>query len=347
MVPRGFWSTIPHPIIGLAPMDGVTDAAYRFITAKYGHPALVVTEFTSVEGIRAGATRLLTDFLYNPIERPIIAQLFGADPSAFYSAAAIVSHLGFDGIDINMGCPAKNVTNHGAGAALILDPERAKQIIRQAQAGTKAWAEGASLQELGIHPAIIEVVEARRAAISLPGDRTPLPVSVKTRLGYDQPVIDRWIADLLSVEPVAITLHGRTLKQLYSGLADWDLIQQAGVLVHQTNTLFLGNGDVSSLEDATTRILRHGLDGVLIGRATFGNPWVFQGIKEVDLQTRVQVALEHSRYLASIDERGFVRMRKHLIDYLSGIPNSKELRHNLVRVSSLAEVEALLLPLVA
>lgn len=337
-VERGFWSQLDYPLIGLAPMDGVTDAAFRYIAAKYGKPDLIITEFTSVEGIRAGAERLLDDFAFDPIERPIVAQLFGADPAAFYVAAVLVSALGFDGIDINMGCPAKNVTGHGAGAALIRDPERAKEIVRQTRAGNEAWAKGISLEEAGVPANII-------AKISVIGERKVLPVSVKTRIGYDSIVANDWVQHLLEVEPVNISLHGRTLKQLYTGLANWEVIKEAGEIIHQTNTTILGNGDVKDMQDARTKITEYGVDGVLIGRATFGNPWLFQ--EHVPTwKERLSIALEHARYLHQLfPGPAFIRVRKHLLDYVKGNEGARDTRVALMRVTTLAEVEAILEPL--
>ena len=341
---QGFWPQLEWPVIGLAPMDGVTDAAFRYIMACYGKPALLFTEFTSVEGIRAGAERLLDDFLYSPIEHPIVGQLFGSDPAAFYIGAGVVAALGFDGIDINMGCPAKNVTQHGAGAALIQDPKRAQAIIRQAQAGAKAWASGATLVEMSVPEKIIALVEKRRNQLQLTQDRVLLPVSVKTRLGYSQVSIAEWIPQLLEVEPCTISLHGRTLKQGYSGEANWQAIAEASQIVHQANTgtRILGNGDVGSLSDAHNKITDFGVDGVLIGRAAFGNPWLFTATEPI-LSERKLVALEHARYLDTlVTGKGFLRMRKHLLDYIKGSEGAKELRTQLMRVENLQDVERIL-----
>lgn len=337
---KGFWDTLSWPTIGLAPMDGVTDAAFRHIVAKYGRPDFTITEFTSVEGIRAGAARLLDDFLYSPEERPVVAQLFGADPAAFFGGAVVASALGFDGIDINMGCPAKNVTGHGAGAALIRDPERAREIIRQARAGTKAWSEGITLKEAGVHEGLIPLIEARNPQAS----RAELPVSVKTRIGYAENTIEEWIKELLEVNPVVITVHGRTLKQLYTGHANWEAIAQAATLIHQTDTKIIGNGDIQNLEHAKQFIDNYKVDGILIGRASFGNPWVFTG-EEASLALRLQVALEHSRYFsAHFPPQAFMRMRKHLLDYVKGFEGAKDLRVSLMRASSLSEVESIINP---
>lgn len=339
---RGFWEHLPRPILGLSPMDGVTDAAYRFMVAKYGHPDVMMTEFTAAEGIRAGAERLLFDFWYDPIERPIAAQIFGSDPSAFVIAAAVAAALGFDGIDINMGCPAKNIAEKGAGASLILDPPRAKEIIRCTREGIRRWIDGESLKEIGAPENIEAIVLERRQALGLT-ERPELPVSVKTRIGYAEVTIEEWVKHLLEEEPVAISIHGRTLKQLYTGVADWDAIARAADIIHQTPTLVLGNGDAASLEDAHEKVSRYGVDGILIGRASFGNPWIFSG-HVATWEERKAAALEHARLLDNlIDGRGFVRIRKHLLDYTKGFEGAKDLRQQLMRVTTLAEVEAILL----
>jgi len=323
-------------------MDGVTDAAFRHIVAKYGKPSLVITEFTSVEGIRAGAERLLDDFYYSQEQRPVVAQLFGADPSAFFIGAVVVAALGFDGIDINMGCPAKNVTQKGAGAALILDPERALSIIEETKRGSAAWANGIGLEEAGVPANLIPLILERRTAMGLGEERRHLAVSVKTRIGYDRSVIIEWVKTLLESDPVAITIHGRTLKQLYTGFADWDAIGQAAEVIHQTDTIVLGNGDVADLADAQARIAQYGVDGVLIGRATFGNPWLFQN-ETASFEERMKIALEHARYLNAIfPGKGFIRIRKHLLDYCKGHEGAKDLRIQLMRVTCLEDVERIL-----
>lgn len=341
---RGFWDSLPRPIIGLSPMDGVTDAAYRFIVAKYGHPSVMMTEFTAAEGIRAGAERLLTDFLYDPIERPIVAQLFGSDPEAFVIAGAVAAALGFDGVDINMGCPAKNVTERGAGAALILDPPRAKQIIQATRKGILSWVETGDLTRVGVPDNIITAVLTRRGELGLNiEDRRDLPVSVKTRIGFADVTIEEWVQHLLEEEPVTISIHGRTLKQLYTGTADWEAIGRAATLIHKTDTLVIGNGDVASLEDGLQKAAQYGVDGFLIGRASFGNPWVFAG-REGTWDERKAVAVEHARHLNQLVEgKGFMRMRKHLLDYTKGFDGAREMRQQLMRVTSLAEVEEILL----
>ena len=301
---QGFWGKLKKPIIGLAPMDGVTDAPMRFITAKYGKPDVIFTEFVSADGIKHGAKRLLRDFKFDEIERPVVAQLFGGDPEAFFEVAKLIVKMGFDGVDINMGCPARKVAGRGEGAGLIKDPDLAAKII----AAVKKGVDG------------------------------KIPVSVKTRIGYDQ-ADSSWWQFLASQDLAVVTVHGRTFKQLYQGKADWEAIARAATLIKQSGTIFLGNGDVESIADAKEKIEKYGVDGVLIGRAAQGNPWVFRGVG-VNKEEKLKVALEHSRKFEEIfpEDRFFI-MRKHLAWYARGFDGASELRQKLVVTNSADEVE--------
>ena len=323
-------------------MDGVSDASFRAIVAKYGHPSLTITEFTAAEGIRAGAVRLLEDFRYCEEERPVLAQLFGSDPTAFYPATLAACWLGFDGIDINMGCPAKNVADRGAGAALIRDPDRAQEIVRVTKQAVADFAKGVTMEEGGVHPAVIASVYARNLEEGRTVTPQALPVSIKTRVGYNEISIDTWIEVLLATKPVAITLHGRTLSQLYRGLADWEAIALGAKRAKEEGVIALGNGDVQSVADAKERCAQYGVDGVLIGRAAFGNPWLFAE-HEATFEERCAVALEHARYAWKLTpDTRFLRMRKHLLDYITGHEGAKELRVQLMHAKTLADVEAVL-----
>jgi tRNA-dihydrouridine synthase len=341
----GFWATLTKPIIGLSPMDGVTDFPMRQITKKYGQPAVIYTEFTSVEGVCHGATSLLKDFLFDELQRPIIGQIYGTTPSFFRQTALVLCQLGFDGIDINMGCPAKNVAHAGAGAALIRTPKLAQEIIRQTQAGIEDWLNGQTADDCpDITPAIAELVATRHAQLPpFYQTRRRLPVSVKTRIGFDQPVIDSWIPTLLELEPAAIALHGRTLKQQYGGLASWEQIGKAAHLVHaHSQTLLLGNGDVKSLAQAQENIATYSTDGALIGRAAMGNPFVFAPDQMPQTsQELFQVAYEHAQlFEASFgqDERyNFLPMRKHLGWYVHDIPQASQIRQAIYRTNSSQE----------
>ena len=255
------WTNISKPIIGLAPMDGITDAAFREIADKYGKPDVLFTEFVPAEGIAHGATRLFRSLQRHPTKTPIVAQLFGKTPKAFYESAKIVCKLGFDGVDINMGCPDNNIYKKGGGAKLISEPALAQEIIKAAKQG----------------------VDGR------------VPVTVKTRTGIDKPITSEWISALLEAEPDAITLHGRTLAQMYRGHADWEQIALGASLAKGTKTKFLGNGDVESMQEAREKTKTYDVDGVLIGRAALGNPWIF-GDHMPTQDERFAVMIEHCRY---------------------------------------------------
>lgn len=338
------WQKLKKPIIGLSPMDGVTDQPFRYMTKKYGHPDVVFTEFTSVEGVCHGATALLKDFLYDESQRPIVAQIFGTTPKYFRQTATLLCELGFDGIDINMGCPAKTVQQSGAGASLIKTPKLAQQIIQATKDGVQDYLDGKrSLDCPDIKEKIWREVELRHQ--NLPEEyQQPrsIPVSVKTRVGYDTPVIAEWIPALLEMNPTLISLHGRTLKQGYSGEASWENIAQAAELIHQTDTLILGNGDIKSHSHALELIKKYRVDGALIGRASFGNPFVFQP-KSADSPSIFEIALEHAQVFEKIyansGRYNFLPMRKHLGWYVKSIPQAKEVRMKLVTTNSSQEVE--------
>src|SRR5258708_13173068 len=339
-----FWTALPQPIIGLSPMDGVTDHPFRHMTKKYGNPDLMYTEFTSVEGVCHGAKQLLKDFLYDETQRPILAQVYGTTPIFFRQTAIILCELGFDGIDINMGCPAKNVSHSGAGAALIKTPKLAEEIGREKKGGITDWVNGKRSRDCeNVTEEIWHIVEERHA--ELPPEhkeRHQLPVSIKTRIGYDTPVINEWIPNLLEMEPAAIAIHGRTLKQQYGGLASWEHIAQAAQLIHKTSTLVLGNGDIKSLIDAHKKIHEFGADGALLGRITMGNPRIFEkAVPELSEKTIFEIAYEHAQLFEQSfqeDPRyNFLPMRKHLGWYIHDIPDAAKIRQEIYQINSSEE----------
>ena len=249
-----FWHHLPRPIIGLAPMDGVTDIAFRHVIATYGRPDVLFTEFTNVHDICHGRVMGWEPLRYTDGQRPIVAQLYGKDPLLFYQAAHVVSELGFDGLDINMGCPSKNVASSGSGAGLIKTPELALDIMAATERGLHDWAEGQTLAEAGLKPGIVEKVRMVRAAQNHPAPCSALPLSVKTRLGYDSVIIKEWSACLAQGRPEVISIHGRTLQQMYRGDADWEAIAEAATQIRQRGILALGNGDIGSLNESIARI---------------------------------------------------------------------------------------------
>lgn len=352
---ESFWQTLPKPIVGLSPMDGVTDACFRKITAIHGQPDLTMTEFLNVDGICHGAASALRGLAFSDCERPVVAQLYGARPEPFFHVAQLVCELGFDGLDINMGCPTKKVAGHGSGAALIKDPKRALAIIETAKAGIREWVGGAPLSICTEFPKVADWFRHSRNIVlgKREGMRHAIPVSVKTRLGVDQIVIEDWIKQLLDAEPAAISLHGRTLRQGYRGEANWEEIGKAVEAANGSDTLILGNGDLNSMQDAAKRIRQTHVDGVLIGRAAIGNPWLFQNKsalrlslnnpvpveKPVSLNTRFSVLLEHARFYEKENGKThFVGMRKHLASYCRGFPGARALRMKMIRAVDTGEV---------
>ncbi|WP_447979165.1 tRNA dihydrouridine synthase [Candidatus Nitrospira bockiana] len=357
-----WWRRLPQPVIGLSPMDGVTDAAFRRVVARQGPPDVVFTEFTNVCDLCRGPEACLSTFLYSEVERPIVAQLYGKHPDLFYQAAHIVCELGFDGLDLNMGCPSKNVASSGSGAGLIRTPDLAHEIIRAARQGVLDWAGGQSLASAGIKTSRVDAIRAMNLARCGRPDalRRPIPVSVKTRIGYDDAIVEQWIPHLLKEQPAVISVHGRTLTQMYRGEADWDAIARAADLVRGTDTLVLGNGDLESMEHVVRRVRASGVHGVLVGRGSLGAPWFFRTkeaarravcepgqeltglVPDVPRQERFRVMLDHARRFEELfGVRRFPRMRKHLGWYCTAFPHAAAMRASMVRASSSADVEAI------
>ncbi len=354
------WFDLPRPIVGLSAMDGVTDAAMRQITKQVGNPDFMVTEFTSADGLVYGVSKLLRDFYYTPEQRPLIAQIFGANPEKFYTASVICCYLGFDGIDINMGCPADSIAKKGGGASLILNPALAKEIIQSVQKGVADWVNGIEVETLGLTSEFVSLLRARRSLFPLPDTRESLPVSVKTRIGFDKPVTTEWVKHLLETHPAVITLHGRTLEQHYGGEANWEEIGKAAELVHSetSDTLLFGNGDLVTPEMIVQRVKDYGVDGVWIGRAAMSNPWIFSQYRsyiktgtyeETSTKERFEVALEHCKLFEeynkgvfSEDPYPFLNMRKHLGWYVKGFHSATEVRAKLFQTHSSSDVEAIL-----
>ncbi len=290
----------------VAPMSGVTDEAFRRMFLKYGRPDVFWTEFVPVNGLLSEGKKVFLEILkFKKAEHPIVAQIFGKDPDLYKKAARIIKSLGFDGIDINMGCPDRDVVKQGAGSALIKDSDLAKQIIR----ATKEGAGG-------------------------------LPVSVKTRIGYEKNQIDEWIPVLLKENIAALTVHFRTKEEMYSSPASWKLARKIVKLRDHLapKTLIFGNGDVKSLAEARELAKKTGLDGVMIGRSTIGNPWFFAEHNPT-VKERLAVILEHAEIFVKTGEhKNFDNMKKYFKGYTTGFRGARTLRNRLMRVKTIAEV---------
>lgn len=306
-----YWTNLPKPIIGLAPMDGVTDPAFRAITDEIGHPDIMYTEFVSADGLARNIERLKRTFIRHKSNTPLIAQLFGANEESMYTAVKILCSIGGDGIDLNMGCPNRQVTKHGGGADLILH-----------------------------HDIAIRLIKAAKSAIK--DSKKKLPLSVKTRIGFDRVITESWISMLLETDIDAIALHGRLFTQLHSGPVNWEEISKAAKLAKQANKIFLGNGGIESYEDALTKSSNYSPDGVLIGQAAFGNPWVFTDIVPT-VDVRIKTAIRHCELFKRLTPQADVlSLRKHLAWYIKSFPNASSLRQQLVQIHTIDEAMSIL-----
>src|SRR3989344_5951911 len=245
-----FWNKIPKPIFVQAPLANVTDVSFREIIAKHGKPDVFFTEFVSADGLCSkGREVLLRDLRFTENQRPIVAQFFGAQPEHIKKCAELAAELGFDGVDINMGCPDGSVEKQGAGASLMKNTKLARELVRAAKRGAPN-----------------------------------LPVSVKTRTGYSRPDLEKWLPEILKEDPAVVTVHARTRKEMTKVPARWGFVKMAVeirdelALRHaqgKNRTLIFGNGDVKDLAEARIRVKETGCDGVMLGRAIFGNPFLF------------------------------------------------------------------------
>ncbi|HJL55736.1 MAG: tRNA-dihydrouridine synthase [Candidatus Pacebacteria bacterium] len=309
---KNFWQKLNKPIFLLAPMADVTDAPFRRIIAKYGKPDVMYTEFVSADGLfLGGKDALIKDLAFTNEERPIVAQFFTSKPELMKKAAELARELGFDGIDINMGCPDRSIEKQGAGANLMKNPELASELINSAKEGA--------------------------------GE---LPVSVKTRVGYSKYELDKWLPTLLSAKPSAIIIHARTRKQLSKVSADWSFVKKAVEIRDKVNpnVLIIGNGDVTDIKDAREKASETGADGVMLGRAIFGNPWLFDENKDsVSKEMKLKVLVEHTKLFEEIaPHKNFLIMKKHYKAYVNGWDGAKELRIKLMQAGSASEVEEII-----
>jgi len=305
---ESFWKTLKKPIIGLAPMDGVTDEPMRQVQCSIVKPSVLYTEFVSVEGFARKPEAFQKTLFFQENERPIIVQLFGYTPELFYEAISQMKEMNFDGIDINMGCPAKSVLQRGGGGALIGNYDLAGRIIEKS----------------------LEAIKESKKEISL---------SVKTRIGKDKIITREWISFLCQFPISEITVHGRLLKEGNSGEVNWEKIKVAGEIAHNKEIVCLGNGGLKSFSEARQKTNNFGLDGVLIGQAALGNPWFFKEnyvpVKEEILQT----IIEHSRLVNDFyPPKRFVTVLKHLGWYPKGFPNCIKLKVELLKCKNLNQV---------
>ena len=378
----GFWEKLKRPFFALAPMADVTDCVFRRVIAEIAKPDIFFTEFTSVDGLchERGREKLLINLKYSELERPIVAQIFGSKPENIKKASMLCKELGFDGVDINMGCPDRLIEKQGAGAALIKNPGLAREIIEAAREGAH-----------------------------------PLPISLKTRMGYSSlDEFEDWFGTLLDCNLAAITIHLRTRQEMSNVPAHWEMAgrlrelqiknrltpsRSSGTAVptYDSNLQFsspearglsahilsfgrsdhlyplvIANGDVEDLVDAREKAEKYNLDGIMLGRAIFGNPWLF-----ADLARTSDSQIEHPSvalakggnrpdwpevfrvmtYHAKLFEQTFITeplshgakpiknfatMRKFFGAYISGYPHAHEIKLALMSCATANEVENVL-----
>lgn len=323
------WTSLKkRPLVGLSPMDGVTDPAYRAVVDEIGQPDLLYTEFVSADGLCRGIPVLLEPLIRKPSATPLIAQIFSGSPESVYEAALLLATLGVDGIDINMGCPNRCIISKGGGAALIQDAGRAIAIIRNAKQAVREVADGKQ-PDFSRYPNKFRT--AFRALQDLyPSRSRHIPVSVKTRIGFRQTEAETWIPALISAGAEAIAIHGRLYTQMHSGPVIWEEVAKAAALCRTGGVICLGNGGIRSAADAEAITRQYRLDGALIGQAAFGNPWAFTAA-EPTLKNRLDAARLHcDRFVSLMPGANPLSLRKHLAWYIKGFPNAGELRNTLM-----------------
>lgn len=290
----------------LAPMEDVTDPSFRYICKQFGAD-MMYTEFVSSDGLVRDARKTLEKLNIYDYERPIGIQLYGHLIDAMVESAKIVEEAQPDLIDINFGCPVKKIANRGAGSGMMREPDKMVEMTRQ----------------------IVQTVK--------------LPVTVKTRLGWDEnsKIIVELAERLQDVGITALTIHGRTRAQLYKGEADWTLIGEVK-RNPRIKIPIIGNGDIDSAIKAKEMFDRYGVDGIMVGRATYGRPWIFREIKhylttgellpEPNVRERVELAKMHLAKSVEVkgDKVGVLEMRRHFSSYFKALPNFRDTRMTLV-----------------
>ncbi len=307
-----FWETLEKPIFALAPMDGVTDTVFRQIVVGVSPPDVFFTEFVPVNAIlsKGGEKVLEKSLRYAEIERPIVAQIWGSDPEKFYQVAQLLSKMKFDGIDINMGCPTRDVIKTGACSALIKNPKLAQEIILSTIKGSDG-----------------------------------LPVSVKTRIGFNNIETEQWVRILLQTPVSALILHLRTTQEVSKIPAHWEEINKAVRIRNElkSNCIIIGNGDIKTLKEAKEKCKKYGIDGVMIGRGIFENVWFFNSkidIKKITPIKKINLLLKHLELFKKTyaDSKHFESMKKFVKCYVNNFEGATHLREKLMKTKNLDEL---------
>ena len=302
------YRSFEKPILSLAPMEDITDTVFRQIIASIKRPDIFYTEFVNVNGLLSvGRDNVMNRLKYLPCEKPLIVQLWGTDPDNFYYATRIVKDMGFDGVDINMGCSVSNVTSKGAGAGLMnADRGKVKDIIDAVKDGA--------------------------------GD---LPVSVKTRvgwLGYDMD----WIRFLLEQDLDVLTVHGKTATGVHSKSYNWGRILASVEIRDELGkkTLIFGNGGVTTLKKVKTYTKKCHVDGIMIGRGAVNNPWIFSDRQVIPLRESFETFRKHILLFKDTwgDSRDFNTLKKFVSSYVNGFVGSQDIRTEMMKSTSIEEL---------
>ncbi len=308
------WKNLKKPFFTLAPMEGATDTVFRQIIASCSPPDVYFTEFTNVQGLLSKGNRQVSQRLkYSKKEKPIIAQIWGNNPEFFSKAAEEIVKMGFDGIDINMGCPERNIVKKGSCAGLIRTPELAKKII-----------------------------EATRKSSG------KLPISVKTRIGSS--VIEpEWIEFLLKQKLDALTLHLRTVREMSKVPAHWERGKEFVELKNKIspNTILIGNGDVENVAEGEEKVKETGFDGIMIGRGVLHDPYAFSKKKSLhNLSVKEKVALlnKHLDLFEKTwkNEKTFPPLKRYFKIYISGFDGASDIREKLMETNNIDEARIVL-----
>jgi len=307
---KTFWNNLTTPFTALAPMEDVTDFVFRELICSIAKPNVLFTEFTSVDGLNSpkGYEYSAKKLMYSKGEHPIVAQIWGNNPAYFYKATGIVKDLGFDGVDINTGCPDRGVIKKEAGSALINNPKLVGEIIAAVREGAGNMA-----------------------------------VSVKTRIGFDKVITEEWIGFLLKQKVDALTIHGRTAKQMSKVPADWEEIAKGVVLRNKIapETVIIGNGDVKSYAEVVEKHQKYGVNGVMIGRGIFANPWVFDKSSTPQIHTpedKVNLMLAHTKLFCEKNTKNFNVLKKFFKMYVNNFNGADILRQQLMQCNNYQEV---------
>ena len=304
-----FWQKLKKPFVALAPMEDVTDHLFREVVSLYlPRPDIMFTEFTNVEALNSeGFDRTISRFTFSKNQRPIVAQIWGLNPENYYKTAKMIVKFGFDGIDINMGCPDRAVVKMGACSALINNHPLAKEIIEATKKGADK-----------------------------------LPVSVKTRLGLTKMVTKEWITFLLEQNITAITVHGRTSKQMSDVPADWNEIKKIADIRNKISptTIIVGNGDVKNYSDGIEKSKKYEVDGAMIATGMLKNPWAFEKKNtKHTLEENIEIQVKHlNLYQVTLgDKKRYDVMKKFFKMYINNTIGANALRAKLMVTKTIDE----------